>query len=95
MVKATLEYDLPFLHGLTLTGGAYYFGKQAADAVNAVWIDPFVTEDVGLRYRTKLPTGQEAIYRLNVKNLTNHAYWLNNQFVGQPRTIAFSGQILF
>nr|WP_275944909.1 TonB-dependent siderophore receptor [Bradyrhizobium sp. dw_411] len=95
MAKATLEYDLPFLRGLTLTGGAYYFGKQAADAINSVWIDPFVTEDIGLRYRTTLPSGQEAIYRLSVKNLTNHAYWMNNLFVGAPLTVAFSGQIKF
>ncbi len=93
--KVTLEYDLPFLRGLTLTGGAYYVGKSPADAVNVVWLDPYVTEDIGLRYRTMLPAGQESIWRLSVKNLTNHAYWINNTFVGAPRTIAFSGTIKF
>lgn len=95
MAKVTLEYDLPFLHGLTLTGGVYYVGKQPADAINAVWIDPYVTEDIGLRYRTKLPTGQETIFRLNVMNLTNHQYWVAQSRLGDPRTIAFSGQIKF
>lgn len=95
MAKTTLECDLPFLHGLTLTGGVYYFGKQAANTINAVWLAPFVTEDIGLRYRTKLWSGQEAIFRLNVKNLTNHPYWMNTGFSGAPRTIAFSGQIKF
>jgi iron complex outermembrane receptor protein len=54
-----------------------------------------VTEDVGLRYRTTLPTGQETIWRLTVKNLTNHAYWMSNEYVGAPRTIAFSGTVKF
>lgn len=95
MAKTTLEYDLPFLRGLTLTGGVYYVGKAPADAVNATWLAPYVTEDVGLRYRTTLPTGQETIWRLTVKNLTNHAYWISNEFVGAPRTIAFSGTVKF
>ncbi len=29
MAKVTLEYDLPFFRGLTLTGGVYYYGCTA------------------------------------------------------------------
>ena len=93
--KVSLEYDLPFLRGLTLTGGVYYVGKAPADAVNVVWLDSYVTADIGLRYRTILPTGQETIWRLNISNLTNHAYWLSNNYVGAPRTVSFSGTIKF
>jgi iron complex outermembrane receptor protein len=95
MAKVTLEYDLPFLRGVTLTGGAYYTGRSPADTINAVWVPAYVTEDAGVRYTTTLPTGQEAIFRLNVINLTNKAYWVSSSRVGDPRTIAFSGQFKF
>jgi iron complex outermembrane receptor protein len=93
--KATLEYDFPFLRGLTLTGGVYYVGKAPADVVNATWLASYVTADISLRYRTTLPTGQEAIWRLNVKNVANHAHWISNTYVGAPRVVAFSGTIRF
>jgi len=95
MVKATAEYDLPFAPGLTLTGGAYYVGKAPADVINSVFWPDYVTEDIGLRYKGNLPSGQEAVFRLNVSNLTNKAYWLNSSNVGAPRTIAMSTQIKF
>lgn len=95
MAKATLEYDLPFLHGLTLTGGVYYYGRQAADNLNTVFVPPSVIGDLGVRYRTILAGGHEAIFRLNVSNVTDRAYWVNSFFVGQPRTVAFSGQFKF
>ncbi len=95
LAKITAEYDLPFAPGLTLTGGVYYTGSQAADTVNSVYLPGFVTEDLGLRYRTHLPTGQEAIFRLQVSNLTNNAFWIQPNETGMPRTIAFSTQIKF
>jgi iron complex outermembrane receptor protein len=95
MAKVTMEYDLPFLEGLTLTGGVYYYGPQAVDAINSAFIKSYVTEDLGLRYRTKTRWGQEVTYRLNVANLTDHAYWMNPTTVGAPRTISFSGQVKF
>ncbi len=95
MVKLTAEYDLPFAPGLTLTGGVYYIGKQAADIVNYTWLPSYVTEDLGLRYKAHIPSGQEVVFRLNVSNLANTGYWMSPSTVGAPRTIAFSTQIKF
>lgn len=95
MAKVTLEYDLPCIEGLTLTGGVYYYGPQAVDELNTAFIKSYVTEDLGLRYRTRIPSGQELILRMNVANLTDHAYWMNPSSVGAPRAISFSGTVKF
>jgi len=95
LAKVTAEYDLPFAPGLTLTGGVYYTGAQAVDILNTEFLPPFTTEDLGLRYRGKLPTGQEAVFRFIVSNLTNKHYWLDSYYVGAPRSVAMSAQIKF
>lgn len=95
LAKVTAEYDLPFAPGLTLTGGIYYIGSQAVDVQNTEFLPSFTTEDIGIRYRGRLPSGQEAVFRLNVSNLTNKSYWLTSNYVGSPRTVAMSAQIKF
>ena len=95
MAKVTMEYDLPFVPGMTLTSGVYYYGPQAVDNINSVFIKSQVTTDIGLRYRTKMRWGQEVIYRLNVANLTDRKYWMTPGLVGAARTISFSGQVKF
>ncbi|HEY8065187.1 MAG TPA: TonB-dependent receptor [Methylosinus sp.] len=99
--KVTLEYDLPFLPGVTLTGGYYFTGQQAVDRLNTEYLPSFATEDVGFRYRTseffgrKLPLGQELVLRFNVSNVANKAYWIASNYVGSPRTFAVSAQLKF
>lgn len=93
--KATVEYDLPFLSGLTVTGGVYYTGKQAVDTINTIFLPSYVTEDIGIRYRRLLANAQELIFRLNVSNVTDRAYWVNSSYTGQPRTVAFNMQYKF
>ena len=95
MAKVTAEYDLPFVPGLTLTGGNYFVGKQAADTINSVFLRDYTTQDVGLRYRSHIPTGQEVVFRLNISNITNLHYWATSYETGAPRTLAFSTQIKF
>jgi len=99
--KITAEYDLPFVKGLTLTGGFYFTGQQAIDRLDTYYLPSFATEDLGFRYRTselfgqKLPIGQEAVLRFNVSNITNKAYWQTPNWVGQPRTFLASAQLKF
>jgi len=95
LIKMTAEYDIPFVPGLTLTGGVYHTGSQAVDILNTEFLPPFTTEDIGFRYRAKLPSGQEAVFRLNVNNLTDHRYWLSSNYLGTPRSVAMSAQIKF
>lgn len=77
--------------GLTLTGGIYYTGRQAADAANTEFLPGVTTFDLGARYQTTL-NGTPVTYRLNVSNLFNKNYWANSSYTGYPRTIAFSAQ---
>ena len=92
--KVYAEYDLPAVAGLTLTGGIYYTGKQAVDALNTDEVPDFTTADIGVRYKTRL-SGLPLTLRLNVSNLTNKSYWLTANSTGAPRTVGFSGQIEF
>jgi iron complex outermembrane recepter protein len=95
LAKLTTEYDLSFVRGLTLTGGIYYTGRAAADVTNTNYFPSYVTADLGLRYKTHLPTGEKVTFRLDVKNLTNEAYWLPAGYTGAPRTVAFSAELKF
>jgi iron complex outermembrane recepter protein len=95
LVKMTAEYDLPFLRGLTLTGGVFFTGSQAVDTVNTDYIPSYTTADLGFRYRTKLPTGQDFILRFNVKNVTNLNYWMDGLYQGIPRTFTTSAEVRF
>jgi len=95
MVKVTTEYDIPSVPGLTLTGGVYYYGKAPADQLNSEFIPAYITESLGLRYRTNLPTGQQLVFRFNVANLADEKYWASPNNVGAPRTFSASAQVKF
>lgn len=92
--KLYAEYSLPWIKGLTLTGGVYYTGTQYADALNTDRLPAYVIGDVGARYETKI-YGYPTIFRLNVTNVTDKSYWMSDSFVGDPRSIAFSAQVKF
>ena len=92
--KVYAEYDLPAVPGLTLTGGLYYTGKQAVDALNTDEIPDFTTADIGVRYKTRV-SNVPLTLRLNINNVTNKSYWLTANSTGASRTVAFSGQFEF
>lgn len=94
LAKLYSEYELPFLAGLSATGGIYYTGKQWANDGNSQRLPSYVTMDAGLRYATKV-TGRPVTLRLNVNNLTNKNYWINSYYVGSPRSVALSAQVQF
>jgi iron complex outermembrane receptor protein len=94
MAKVYAEYDLPWVSGLTLTGGVYYTGNFYADPENTDRLPGVITGDVGARYTTKIHE-TPLIFRLNVTNVTNKSYWLSQYYVGDPRSIAFSVQAKF
>jgi iron complex outermembrane recepter protein len=91
--KITLEQDLPFLPGWTLTGGAYHTGGQYRDQANTQWMSGRTTFDAGVRYTTKVD-GHDVIARFYVSNLTNESYWLGTT-VGDPRRFSASLQWRF
>ncbi|WP_246683840.1 TonB-dependent receptor [Labrys sp. KNU-23] len=94
LAKLYLEYEIPAIQGLVLTGGVYYTGKQWANDVNDDRLAAYTTLDVGMRYTTER-FGNPLTLRLNVSNLTNKNYWQNSYYLGAPRTVAFSAQMKF
>jgi len=94
VAKLYAEYALPFVPGLSLTGGVYYTGKQWADDGNVNRLPSYTTADVGLRYATEV-SGRPLTLRLNVNNVADRSYWINSYYLGAPRSVAFSAQLQF
>lgn len=94
LAKFYAEYDLAAVPGFTLTGGAFYTGKQYTDEANDFTLPAFTTFDAGARYRLPLAENDLTL-RMNVSNLTNKKYWLNGSYLGDPRAITFSAQLEF
>jgi iron complex outermembrane receptor protein len=96
MAKLYGEYNLPFLHGLTVTSGLYYTGKSYIDAANTQAAPSYTTVDLGLRYATRM-FGRDTIVRALVSNLTDKRYWMSNYTIGTtmgaPRAVSFSASM--
>jgi iron complex outermembrane recepter protein len=88
-----VEYSVPQVPGLFLTGGARYIGNEAIEADNSNFIGGYHTFDLGARYNTTLGN-HPVTYRVGVDNLTNEKYWLTSfGFIlnqGTPRTVRAS-----
>ncbi|GGA00094.1 TonB-dependent siderophore receptor [Dyella caseinilytica] len=88
-----VEYSVPQVPGLFLTGGARYVGNEAVDANNSNFIGAYHTFDLGARYTTTLGS-HPVTYRVGLDNLTNEKYWLTSWgFIlnqGTPRTVRAS-----
>ncbi len=97
MARLYAEYDLPFVAGLTLNGGASYSGRIPWDAANTLYVDAVTVYDAGLRYQTQL-AGKDTTWRLNVANLTDKDYWTTRSgilYLGAPRTLSASASLAF
>lgn len=92
--KIYLEYALPFVKGLTLTGGVFYTGEQWVDSANTYELPSFTTGDVGARYQTTV-FGRKTTFRAAVTNVTNENYWLTTSYLGAPRSVRVSATIDF
>ncbi len=94
MGKIYAEYALPWIPGLSLTGGIYYTGEKYADEANTDKIPGYTLYDIGARYNTRI-RDKALTVRLNVINLTGKNYWLDANYLGVPRTVAFSVSTMF
>jgi iron complex outermembrane receptor protein len=94
--NANVEWDLPFLRALTLTGRVVQTGKQKVDQANTLELSSWTRFDLGARYVAVI--GQSPItFRFNVDNVANKRYWASsydafNQTLlqGAPRTFKLS-----
>jgi iron complex outermembrane receptor protein len=104
IAKLGVEYDLPSLQGVTLTGGSNYVGSRYVTDDHRLKLPSYTTFDVGGRYTTKVMS-KPVTLRMDVQNVANRAYWLGSYNggdgsglsggLGAPRTYLFSASVDF
>ena len=90
--NADVEWDLPMVPGLTLTGRLLHTGEQWVNTANTLELDPWTTLDLGARYVVAFGAVPVTL-RVSVDNVTGERYWasafdtFNTALLqGQPRT---------
>ena len=94
IAKLRAEFDVAAIPGLTLVGGAQYYGPWYWSDDNTLKAPSTTLVDLGLRYRTTFG-GKEATFRLDVNNALDKSYYSSTNYLGDPRSIAFSAQMHF
>jgi iron complex outermembrane recepter protein len=101
-VNVGLEWDVPGVAGLTLTGRAIHTSSQYIDANNDNRIPSWTRFDLGARYITDIG-GQVMTLRARIDNVTNRDYWAsaggfpgaNYLVLGAPRTLTVTASFDF
>ncbi|MCD9125043.1 TonB-dependent receptor [Luteimonas fraxinea] len=101
LVNANVEWDVPALPALTLTGRAVHTGEQAANLANTTHLDSWTRFDIGARY-VALVRDHPLTLRFNIDNITDERYWASafdsfrpDLLQGAPRTFKLSASIDF
>lgn len=97
-----VEWDLPWLDGLTADGRVVYTGSSYADARNTQAVPSWTRLDLGLRYLWEVQ-GKLVTLRARVDNVTDRDYWAsvggypgNGYLVlGAGRTISLNASLEF
>lgn len=102
--QATLgvEWDVPFVRGLTLDARAIATGSRYVDAINSVNAPGWVRYDLGARYLTEIQ-GKLVTFRARIDNAGNRSYWSsvggypNSGYLvaGAPRTFSLNASVDF
>ncbi|MEB0047051.1 MULTISPECIES: TonB-dependent siderophore receptor [unclassified Pseudomonas] len=96
--NAGVDWDVPGLQGVALTGRMLRTGGQYADAANNLSLPTWNRFDAGARYAFKV-SQKDVTLRLGVDNLSNEKYWesaLGGYLTqGEPRVAKLSGTIDF
>lgn len=91
--SAFAEYRLPFAAGFAISGGAYFIGNRAVNALNAAFIPGYTTYDLGGSYTIDVG-GAKVVFRVNGENITGKRYYAatGSSLLGQglPSVIKFS-----
>lgn len=101
LANANIEWDVPAVKGLTLTGRVVATGEQPVDAANTLEIDGWTRFDLGARY-VALVGARPLTLRAGIDNVANRRYWASafetfgaSLLQGQPRTFRFSASMDF
>ncbi|NFV79259.1 TonB-dependent siderophore receptor [Magnetospirillum aberrantis] len=94
MARLWVEYALPFVPDLSVTGGMNYYGERPVDSLNTQYMDGATIFDAGLRYTPEL-YGHPVTVNLNVSNVFDTAYWAyyrssDGLVLGAPRVFSLS-----
>jgi len=92
-----LDWDVPWVRGLSLNGRVIYTSGAALTSANDVRFDDWTRVDIGARYA--LDVGKTpVVLRANVENLFDEEYWLTTgtyATVGSPLTVLLSASVDF
>nr|WP_314444293.1 TonB-dependent siderophore receptor [uncultured Sphingomonas sp.] len=101
LANANLEWDVPAVRGLTLTGRMVATGEQPVDAANTLEIAGWTRFDLGARY-VALVGARPLTLRAGIDNVANKRYWASafetfgaSLLQGQPRTARLSASMDF
>jgi iron complex outermembrane receptor protein len=96
--NAGVDWDVPGMQGVALSGRMLRTGGQYADAANNLSLPTWNRFDVGARYAFKVQE-KDVTVRLGVENVANKDYWESAQggylTQGEPRSAKLSGTIDF
>lgn len=91
--RATAEWDVPVVAGLTLTGGVAHSGKAAYDDQGSFLVDGWTSWEAGARYAFRVGR-TNMVARLLIDNVTDANYWVASYSsylaVSPPRTASLS-----
>jgi len=92
--KLYVEYA-PFTDpNIVLNAGINYTGSFYGDNLNTDRMPSYTLLNTGVRYTTKFNTNP-LILRLTVNNLTDKEYWVNQNYLGDRRSIHASATLKF
>ena len=74
IVSGLVEYDTPFLQGLTLSAGAKVTGSMFVNSSNTQYVPSYTTADIGARYQFRVG-GKDLTVRAAINNLFDRRYW--------------------
>jgi iron complex outermembrane receptor protein len=94
-----VEWDMPWLSGLTLQARGVYTSSQYVNSVNTQKIPSWMQFDLGARYAMRLQQ-KNVVLRANVTNLFDKDYWAGSFSDGfttlsSPRTVMVSATVDF
>lgn len=99
LINGNVEWDLPFIPALTLTGRVVHTGEQPANAANTLSLSSWTRFDLGARYVALLGDNPLTL-RFSVDNVANKRYWASafdnsrpDLLQGAPRTFKLSASI--
>lgn len=95
-----VEWDTPFVTGLTLTSRVMHASRQYVDAANTQSIKPWTTMDLGARYVVERSGGYPITLRANLRNVFNKSFWTTYPGAGtlnmsEGRTLMLSATMNF